>query len=165
MGKGGVNIRRNRHCIECTLMQNLNRLLQFAQAASLITDLTRQKHTHVLPADAHATVYIHADDAVLRVVRWDRKQVEAAIETRPPIGWRVETDYDENGVYIVVMRRAGFRAVAKATLNVLVPRAAHLVLRLNNGMVSLDHVRGTLYIDPPTSDDASGHYLADGINN
>ena len=130
-------------------MQQLNALLQIAQTASRLGDLTRRKHTYVLPADMTATVYLHTENAALRVVRWDKRQVEATIETRPPIGWRVATDYDDNGVYIVALRRTGFAALAGATLDVLVPRQAHLVLRMDDGLVTLDHVRGTLNMAPP----------------
>ncbi len=142
-------------------MQNLNRLLQIAQAAAFITDLARHKQTYALPAVPAATIYLHTSDAALRVVRWGRQQVEATIETVPPIGWRVATDYDANGVYIVVIKRRGIGAVARATLNVVVPQDAHLVLRQDNGMVTLDHVYGTLYIAPPDGNGAHGTYLLD----
>ncbi len=129
-------------------MQHLNRMIQIAQTASRIGDLTRKKHTHVLPAEYTTTVYLHTENAALRIVRWDKRQVEATLETRPPIGWRVATDYDENGVYIVALRRTGFGTVASATIDVLVPRGAYLVLRMDDGLVSLDRVRGTLNIAP-----------------
>jgi len=130
-------------------MQNLNRLLQIANAASVIGDLARQKQRYVLPVmHTTGTFYLHADDAAVRIVRWDQQQVEATIETRPPIGWRIATDYDENGVYVVVMKRMGLGQIAKATISVMVPRDAHLVLRLAGGLVTLDHVHGTLQIPP-----------------
>lgn len=144
-------------------MQNLNRLLQVVRAASFVNELTRHKHTHTLPATANGTVYLHSDDAALRVVRWDKPQVEATIETSPPMAWRTATDFDENGVYIVIMKRVGFGVVAQASLNVLVPRDAHLVLRMANGMVSLDHVRGVLHIPPPEID-PTPPAISDGIS-
>jgi hypothetical protein len=144
-------------------MQNLNRLLQIARAASFINDLARHKHTYTLPAAADSTVYLHSDDAALRVVRWDRPQVEATIETSPPVGWRTATDFDEYGVYVVLMKRTGFGGVAQASLNVIVPRDAHLVLRMDNGLVSLDHVRGVLHISPPEQQ-SSQPTLPDGIS-
>ncbi|MEL6150955.1 MAG: hypothetical protein AAFV33_20525 [Chloroflexota bacterium] len=128
-------------------MQTLNRLVN---AAAIINDLARQKHTHVLPVmDDDITVYLHTDDAAVRIIRWDKPQVEAMVETLPALAWRVATDYDENGVYVVAIKRPGFGQIARASMNVLVPRDAHLVLRMNNGLVSLDHVRGTLHIAPP----------------
>lgn len=146
-------------------MQNLNRLLQLTNAVAVIHDLTRHKHTHTLPVMTDGvTVYLHTDDAAVRIVRWDRRQVELTIETRFPVGWRTAAEYDENGVYIVAIKRPGFGALAKAALNVLVPTDAHLVLRMNDGLLSLDHVRGTLEIPPPDDDGTlvSG-YLDDGM--
>lgn len=134
-------------------MQQLNQLMQIAKAASIVNDLTRSKHTHSLPARDALTVYLHAQDAAVRLVRWDRPLVEATIETRPPLAWRVATDFDDDGVYIVALRRAGFGSIASASMQVLVPRRAHLVLRLTDGLVTLDHVTGTLHIPPPADDD------------
>jgi len=143
-------------------MQNLNRLIQIARHAAALGDLAREKSVHVLPAEPHGTVYVHAEDAALRVVRWERRQVEAAIELTPPIAWRTGTDYDDNGVYIVLAKRLGFGGFAKATLNIVVPHGAHLITRLEGGLLTLDHVRGTLSIAPPQQD-PTPPALGDGI--
>ena len=144
-------------------MQTLNRLIQIARAAATLGDLAREKSVHMLPATPQGTVYIHAEDAAVRVVRWDREQVEATIELSPPLAWRTATDYDDNGAYLVLAKRPGFGSLAKATLSVVVPRQAHLTLRLENGLVSLDHVRGTLHVPPPT-DTPTPPALDDGIH-
>jgi len=141
-------------------MQTLNRLVQ---AASILNDIARQKHTHVLPVMNDAiSVYLHTDDAAVRVVRWDKPQVEATIETLPTLAWRIATEYDENGVYIVLLKRSGFGQVAKASMAVLVPRDAHLTLRMNDGLISLDHVRGTLQIAPPQNGNGTTPLLSQG---
>lgn len=132
-------------------MQHFARLNQLTQAAAVISDLTRNKRTYTLPVlQEPLTVYLHADDAAVRIVRWEHRQVEVTLETRPPMGWRFATDYDENGVYVVAIKRLGFGVLASANLNVLVPHSAHLVLRMRGGLVALDHVHGTLEIAPPT---------------
>ena len=131
-------------------MKMLNRLLQITDAAAILTDLTRQKHTYTLPVmKTAATFYLHADNAAVRVVRWQKQQAEITIETRPPLAWRTATDYDEAGVYAVVLRRLGMGTLTRSIVTVLVPAHMHLVLRLRDGLVSLDHVHGTLHIAPP----------------
>lgn len=129
-------------------MQHLNRLVQIASVAN---DLTRHKQTYTLPARIGGTFYLDADNATVRVVRWDREQVEVTVQTRPPIGWRVATDFDEAGTYMVIKRRSIVGSIARAELYVLVPRQAFLLLRMNGGLVALDHVDGVLHIPPPTS--------------
>lgn len=131
-------------------MQTLNRLLQLTDAAAVLADLTRQKHTYTLPVMPNAgTFYLHAENAAVRVVRWGKAQVEITVETRPPLAWRTATDYDEAGVYAVVLRRLGMGTLSRSVVTALVPQQMHLVLRLRDGLVSLDHVHGTLYIPPP----------------
>ncbi len=140
-------------------MQTLNRLLQLTNTAAMLTDLTRQKHTYTLPVmKAADTFYVHADRAALRIVRWERPQAEITIETRPPMGWRTATDYDEHGVYVVAIQRTGFGSVASAVINALVPRHMHLTLRMQDSLVTFDHLTGTLHIPPtgaplPTGDE------------
>ncbi len=131
-------------------MQTLNRLFQLTNAAAVLTDLTRQKHTYTLPVMKTAeTFYLHAENAAVRIVRWNKAQAEITIETRPPLAWRTATDYDEAGVYAVVLRRLGMGTLTRSVVTVLIPQHMHLVLRLRDGLVSLDHVHGTLHIAPP----------------
>lgn len=134
-------------------MQTLNRLLQVANAATVLADLTRQKHTYTLPVMHTAeTFYLHAENAAVRVVRWNRPQAEITMETRPPVAWRTATDYDESGVYAVAVRRIGFGGIAAATVTALVPPHLHLTLRLQGGLVTLDHIDGTLHIPPASAE-------------
>jgi len=136
--------------------------MKLAQAASVVTDLARQKNTLTLPVmDTANTFYLHTDTAAVRIVRWQKRQVELTVETRPPIAWRVETDYDEYGVYAVAIQRLALGNVAQAVISALVPTDLHLALRLQGGLVSLDHVHGTLHIPPA---DALSPSLPDGIS-
>lgn len=141
--------------------KNINRLLRLGRAAATIGELTRQKTKIVLPVmNSKSTVYLNTGDAAVRVVRFDHKHIEAELETSPPIAWRTATDYDDNGVYVVLRKRPGFGALATAALNIFVPLDAHLVLKMDGGLVTLDHVRGTLNIAPP---DDTPDLLTDGI--
>lgn len=143
-------------------MQNLNHLLQ---AASVIQDIARHKQTHTLPILSDSPIfYLHTDDAAVRIVRWERHQAEITIETRFPFAWRVATDYDENGVYVVAIKRPGFGTLASGAIHALIPMHTHLVLRMNGGLLSLDHVRGTLDIAPPKPAPHTDGYLTDGIS-
>jgi hypothetical protein len=96
------------------------------------------------------TFYLHATDAAVRVVRWERPQVEVTIETRPPIAWRIANEYDENGVYVVAIKRTGFPNVTQVAIQAIIPQDLHLALRVDGGLVTLDHIHGTLHIPPET---------------
>ncbi|MFZ4815877.1 MAG: hypothetical protein ACOYL5_15180 [Phototrophicaceae bacterium] len=131
-------------------MQHLSQLSRLVDAAAVINDLTRRKQTYTLPAMGTITFYAHTEATALRVVRWSKPQVEITLEVRPPLAWRVATDYDENGVYLVVVKRLDVGRFARATAVIFLPEDTHLMLRMKQGLLTLDHINGTLEISPPT---------------
>lgn len=127
-------------------MHNLSTLLTLTQRA---VALTHDKHTWSLPMQAErGTVYVHAQRVGVRVVRWAERSVQATVDVTPPFGWRFVAEYDADGVYLVLLQRALLHQVANGTLNLLVPHDAHLTLRLEGCLLTLDQVQGTLELPP-----------------
>ncbi|MGV2436540.1 MAG UNVERIFIED_CONTAM: hypothetical protein LVT10_17950 [Anaerolineae bacterium] len=78
------------------------------------------------------------------MVRWEQPSVQATIDVTPPFGWRFGAEYNADGVYVVLLQRAVLQGLVKGTLNLIVPHDAHLVLRLQDCLLTLDQVNGTL---------------------
>ena len=137
--------------------QHLNTLWQAVNVATEIREFTRKRQTFVFNTQNAITFFLRAEKADVRVVRWRIPRVEVTVRLEGSFGWRIATDQDESGVYVVAHRRRVVGEFSSALFQVVVPEDAHLMLKLDNGRVTLDHVNGTLNIAPP--DAAPAPYL------
>lgn len=129
-------------------MQNLNRLWQAAQTIADLRDLTRHRRTFTFMTQGPITVYLRSEQADVRVMRWALPRVEVTATLEGAFGWRMGTDQDEAGVYIAARRRAMVGALSHALFEIVAPEDAWLLLKLDDGRVTLEGVQGALQIPP-----------------
>jgi hypothetical protein len=129
-------------------MQHLNTLYQLVNAASTVTELARQSQTFHFGVTMPITFYLQAENAVVQVSRWRQPMIEVSAQLQAAFGWRLVTDQDEAGVYMVAKRRAVVGGLSRAVFRVHVPHDTYLVLKVNKGHVLLEDVDGTLTIPP-----------------
>lgn len=132
----------------------LNTLWRAVNVAAELREISRARHTYVFNTPDPITFFLRADRADVRVVRWDMPRVELRVRLEGAFGWRVATDQDEAGVYVVAHRRRLVGEFSSALFDVAVPQATHLVLKLDDGRVTLEHVHGSLQVPPPTTEPA-----------
>lgn len=130
-------------------MRHLNTLWQIVNAASTIGELARHSQTFHFNVSGPITFYLQSENAQVQVFRWALARVEVTAQLQVPFGWRIATDQDDAGVYLVARRRMVVGAASSAVFNVTVPHDAFLLLKLANGRVILEHVDGVLHIPPP----------------
>jgi hypothetical protein len=128
---------------------HLNTLWQAVSVAADLREMTRTRRTFVFHVPETITFFLRAENADVRIMRWDAPRVEVRTLLEGSFGWRVATDQDEAGVYVVAHRRRLFGDFSSALFDVVVPRETHLLLKLDNGRVSMEHVNGTLHVPPP----------------
>ncbi|MEO8607069.1 MAG: hypothetical protein ABI690_04275 [Chloroflexota bacterium] len=129
-------------------MQHLNTLWQAVNVASSVTELARQSQTFHFNVNGAVTFYLQAESAEVRVTRWNEPKIEVMAQVQAAFGWRMETDQDEAGVYVVARRRLVVGTLSSAVFSVLVPQSAYLILKLSDGRVTLNHVDGTIQVPP-----------------
>lgn len=129
-------------------MQHLGTLWKIANAASEVAELARSSETFRFNVRDDVTLYLHLAGAEVRVRRWDAPRIEVTAQLQAPFGWRIKTDQDDVGVYMVALRRAVVGGLAGAVFTVSAPRGAHLLVRLENGRLLLDDVTGTFQLPP-----------------
>jgi len=66
-------------------------------------------------------------------------------------GWRIKTDQDADGVYIVAVPRADLGRVLSASFEVFVPQDTYLLLKLKDGKCTLGSINGVIEIPPTDS--------------
>jgi hypothetical protein len=130
--------------------RRLNALWHALNAASSIRELAQRSKTYTFPiTQSTVTFFLQTENAAIHVRRWARPLVEVTVKLRAPFGWRVVTDQDEAGVYIAAKRRPVVGSFSKAIFAVTLPEMAFLTLNLNECLLTLDDLNGTLHL-PPT---------------
>lgn len=130
--------------------QRLNALWQVVNTAAKMTELTQQSRTYHFAVSQPITFYLQAENAEVRVGRWDMAQIKVTVRLRAAFGWRVATDQDEAGVYVVAKGRTMMGGLLRARFDVLVPENVYVMLKLESSRIVLENVDGTLELPPPS---------------
>ncbi|MBZ0294743.1 MAG: hypothetical protein K8L99_19430 [Anaerolineae bacterium] len=131
-------------------MQHLNTLWQVVNAASDLRDMTRKRQTYHYSTIGPITFYLQAEHVEVQVMRWNLPKVEIGVMLQASFGWRMITDQDEAGVYVVAKRRKLVGGMANAAFQIVVPADAFLVLKLEQSRLVMEQVNGVLNIPPVT---------------
>lgn len=134
-------------------MQQLDTLWKVISAAGTVRDLAQERKTYQFTVTPPSTLYMHTEHAVIHVRRWHSPKIEIRTVLDVRIGWRVQTDQDESGVYLVAKRRTVVGSMARGEFTVHVPYDTHLILKVEHGAILLDNVNATLQIPPPVDSD------------
>lgn len=127
-------------------MQHLNTLWQAVNVAASVTELARQTQTFHFSVSGAVTLYLQAESAEVRVTRWVEPKIEVTAQLQAAFGWRLATDQDEAGVYVVARRRLVVGTLSSAVFSLFVPQDTYLIFKLTDGRVVLNHMNGTLYV-------------------
>lgn len=133
-------------------MQHLNTLWQIVSAASTVSEIARQQQIYRFNVDKGVSVFLRADHADVEIVRWSMPNVEVTAKLQAAFGWRIVTDQDGAGVYIVAKRKRVVGSMSSASFLLRVPHDAYMMLELEDGRVALESVSGKLHISPPDAD-------------
>ncbi len=130
-------------------MQHIDTVWKLFSAASTVRDLAVETRNFEFFVPTPGTLYLHAEDATVRIARWDQPKISMRMQLQAGFSWRVKTDQDEAGVYFVAKRRSVMGKMGRSNFEIMVPQQTYLILRLEPGGVLLDNVQGTLHISPP----------------
>jgi len=126
---------------------HLDRLTQLAAATALLADVVRKEQTFRFHTpDPAITVYLHVEQAEVRVFRHDQPEVTITTLLQAPFVWRLAAEQDDAGVYLVVRRRpvvkAAVGALAGAVIELIAPTAAHVAARIDSGRLIIERADG-----------------------
>lgn len=129
-------------------MQHLDTLWKMVTAASTVRDLALESKTYQFVVQPRVTVYVHTEYAAISITRWHQPLVTMKAQLQAGFGWRVETDQDEAGVYLVAKRRAVVGGLGRGRFDLHVPYNAYLHLKLEKGQLTLDDISGEYTLPP-----------------
>jgi hypothetical protein len=130
------------------MVQHLNTLWKAVNTVSAVTDLTRHSQTYYFGVRPATTFYLQTEAAEVRVFRWSPLKIEVTAQLQASFGWRVATDQDDAGVYVVARRRPVVGNLSSAVFKIYVPEDAYLVLKLDDCRLIQEHLDGTLHLPP-----------------
>lgn len=129
-------------------LERLNQLSRVVQTAATVASLARKTQTFSFNVQPVTTVYLHADDCEIRVLRHDPPVVTITAHLQAPFAWRIGSEQDDAGVYLVAHRKPIVGGLAEAVFDVLIPREAHIVVRTVRSRLVIDRADG-VYEFPP----------------
>ena len=130
------------------MVEHLNTIWKAVNAASTVSELARQSQTYHFPVAGPVTLYLRAEQAEVRLTRWTKTEIEVMAQLQAAFGWRLATDQDEAGVYIVARRRALLGGLSRVVFSIFAPHDTYFLLKLDESRVLLDQVNGALHIPP-----------------
>jgi hypothetical protein len=136
-------------------MEHLDTLWKVINAAGTVRDLAQERRTYEFIVTPPVSFYLHTEHASVTIKRWHKARIDVRAMYQASLGWRVLTDQDEVGVYLVAKRRVPAGKIIRAEFNVLLPQSTHLILKLEQSALLLDNVTHTLDIPAPTTSDAA----------
>lgn len=137
-------------------------LWQTVRAFAELSAMARSRQTYYFSTLGPITFFLQSEQAEVRVRRWTQPRVEVTVTLQAAFGWRVVTDQDEAGVYVVAKRRPLVGSLGRAVFDARVPHDAYLDLRLDDGRVVLEGMRGALHVPPLSAENALLH-TTDGV--
>jgi hypothetical protein len=130
-----VSTRRDR------ALTRLEGLWRLVDAASTVRDIATETRVMRFAVPAPVTFYLHAEHVTVTIRRVAAPLIEVRATLYGAPGWRLASDQDDAGVYVVARRRA---FVGSVSFDVQVPPGTYLHLNLEHGQLRFDRFNGIL---------------------
>lgn len=133
-------------------MQHLETLWKVINAAGTVRDIAQETKTLQFTVTSQTTFYLHVEYAAVTIAHHHATTIEVDAALQAGFGWRLHSDQDEAGVYVVAKRRAIVGGVSRGKFVIRIPHGTYLALRLEHCSLTLDEVNTTLQL-PTLLDD------------
>lgn len=130
-------------------MQVLNTFRQVIDTASALKDITDQNKTYVFNVEKPGVFYLQMEQAQITIKRWNEPTISFSMKLQMSMGWRMATEQDEQGVYVVALRRKVVGSLSRAIVEVNIPIETHLILKLQQCALNFGEVDGIIEVPPP----------------
>lgn len=127
-------------------MQHLEHLWKVVSLVGQVRDLAIENKRYQFTLGQPATFYVHVAYASVQITYHDQPDLIIDAQFQAGFGWRVQTDQDAAGVYLVGQRRAVVGGISHARFQVLLPANVYTVLRLENASYSVMDVTREVHL-------------------
>ncbi|MGB1285521.1 MAG: hypothetical protein ACPG7F_03220 [Aggregatilineales bacterium] len=127
-------------------MSQFDNLRKLAGAAATVRDIAIERRSYHFQVNLPAVLYLDIEYSHVQIHRDADADIRIDSALQAGFGWRVETDQDDAGVYVVVKRRVLVGSFAKAQFDVYLPPATDLILKLTQCALTLHDIDATLHL-------------------
>ncbi|MCY4018712.1 MAG: hypothetical protein OXG39_04835 [Chloroflexi bacterium] len=131
-------------------MRKLNKLRDAFDLLLSIRDLTTVSRNYRWQVRAPGSFYLEAEYAEVNLSRSEDNHLDVHVRLRAPMSWKLATEKDDAGVYVVLKRKPLIGNIGRALIHARVPRGIHISLQLENSHLCLKDLVGTLDLPPET---------------
>jgi hypothetical protein len=127
-------------------MQRLDQLWKVLSFAGQVRDIAiESKHYQFAVQDA-ITFYVDTEHSSLEIGYHTKRELLIDAEFQAGFGWRVQTEQDAAGIYLVAKRKAIIGSVSTARFSILLPTDTYTILRLESCSYRVKDVTGEVHL-------------------
>ena len=125
---------------------NFNTLKKLVDAASTVRDMAFERRTYHFKVTTPCALYLNTEYSHVQIIRHDAPEIIIETALQAGFGWRVQTDQDEAGVYIVAKRRVLVGEIASAQFTISLPQEVETILKLEHCALTLLNISTKLHL-------------------
>lgn len=129
-------------------MRMLNKLRGALDIFLAIRDLTTMSRSYQWELATPSSFYLEAQHADVNLSRSEDNHLYVSVRLRASMSWKLATERDEAGVYIVLKRKPLIGNIGRARFDARVPRGVHISLQLENSLLCMKDLAGALELPP-----------------
>ncbi len=126
----------------------MRRLWKAAALVSAARDLALETRRFRWDLEDQGTFFLQAEQTDIRIAGRAPGLAMAKLELPASFGWQWKVDQDEAGLYIVIRRKPVIGGIARARIQIELPRSLRLSLKLRRCALCLDDFAPTYEIPP-----------------
>jgi len=129
-------------------VQHLGKLTQLVSAAATVSEIAHKSQSQRFGAAGPLTLYAHLESADVTIERRALPYLEVRAQLQAPFAWRLATEQDDAGVYVVARRRPLVGDLGGGHFRLIVRPDTYLHLRLDGCKLTLLDLHTTIELPP-----------------
>lgn len=129
-------------------MNRLETWWKILRALATVRDIALETRNFRFGVNSGVTVYLDIEYAELFIQYHAQPFVDVRARLQVGFGWRLHTEQDELGLYIIAKRHLIIGQLTYAQFWVHAPQDAYFILQLNQCQLHMDNLSGLYHIDP-----------------
>lgn len=129
-------------------MRHLGNFWKAAQLLNSARELAVETQRFHWDVTTPCTLFLQAEQSDIWLAQHDQPRILARVELRVGFGWRLTTDQDAAGVYVVALRKPVIGSIARGKFHFSLPPGVYVSLKLDQCQLCFDDLTASLDLPP-----------------